>query len=360
MSRFQDLFGREPAIRSEAPGRVNLMGEHTDYNGGFVLPSPIPQTTRVELALRDGRTVRAFSANAADEAPLTYTLGDEKPGRGWLDFVQGITSVLRGEGMAPGGFDVLIESTVPLGGGVSSSASLSVALFRALRTAFGLDLDDKRIALLGQRVENQFVGAQVGIMDPMAVSLGRPGFALFLDTRSLEYEHVPLPAGSEWVVIHSGVAHEHSAGDYNTRRAECERACALLGVRQLRDLTDAEPPRLAALPALLNRRARHVVTENARVHAAVRAMRHGDAVILGALFNASHESQRDDYAVSVPEVDRLAELARQEPDVYGCRLTGGGFGGSVVLLAQAGRGRAAAEQAAQQYAAETGRTPRVL
>jgi galactokinase len=360
MNHFHDLFSREPAVRSEVPGRVNLMGEHTDYNGGFVLPTPIAQTTRVELAPRDDRTVRAFSANAAGGAPLTYTLGDEKPGRGWLDFVQGITTVLRGEGMKPGGFDVRIESTVPVGGGVSSSASLSVALFRALRTAFGLDLDDKRIALLGQRVENQFVGAQVGVMDPMACSLGRPGFALFLDTRSLEYEHVPLPAGSEWVVIHSGVAHEHSAGDYNTRRAECERACALLGVRQLRDVTDADLPRVAALPEPLNRRARHVVTENARVHAAVRAMRHGDALILGALFNASHASQRDDYAVSAAEVDRLAELARQEPDVYGCRLTGGGFGGSVVLLAQAGRGRTAAERVARAYAAETGRTPRVL
>ena len=312
MNHFHDLFSREPAVRSEAPGRVNLMGEHTDYNGGFVLPTPIAQTTRVELAPRDDRTVRAFSANAAGDAPLTYTLGDERPGRGWLDFVQGITAVLRGEGMPPGGFDVRIESTVPVGGGVSSSASLSVALFRALRTAFGLDLDDKRIALLGQRVENQFVGAQVGVMDPMACSLGRPGFALFLDTRSLEYEHVPLPAGSEWVVIHSGVAHDHSAGDYNTRRAECERAGALLGVRRLRDLTDADMPRVAALPAPLNRRARHVITENDRVHAAVRAMRHGDALNLGALFNASHQSQRDDYAVSVKEVDRLAELARQE------------------------------------------------
>jgi galactokinase len=364
MPLFSELFGREPTVQAEAPGRVNLMGEHTDYNGGFVLPTPIAQTTRVALAVGNDRNVRAVSTASGSASPQSYTVGEESRGRGWLDYVQGVTAVLRSEGSPPGGFYVRIETDVPLGGGLSSSASLSVALFRALREAFGLALDDRRIAILGQRVENQFVGAQVGVMDPMACSLGQPGAALFLDTRSLEYELVSLPDSCEWVVIHSGVAHEHATGDYNTRRAECERAAALLGVKQLRDLAGDDLPRISArleaLPEPLIRRARHVVKEDMRVHRAVEAMRAGDVVTLGALFNYSHASQRDDYEVSVPAVDRLAALAQADPEVYGCRLTGGGFGGSVVLLAKAGCGRKAAERVARQYAKETGHRPTVL
>jgi galactokinase len=249
---------------------------------------------------------------------------------------------------------------VPPGSGLSSSAALGVSLLRALRAAFALPLDDLPLALLVQRVENRFVGAQVGVMDPVACGLGEPGAALFLDTRSLAHESVRLPAGSEWVVIHSGVAHQHAAGDYNTRRAECEQACARLGVRQLRDLGPGDLPRVAGLPEPLNRRARHVITENARVHAAVAAMRAGDPAELGRLFNASHDSQRDDYAVSVPAVDRLVELARQADGVYGARLTGGGFGGSIVLLTRAGRGAAVAGEVARAYGAETGNRAAVL
>jgi galactokinase len=360
MPVFSELFGREPTVRAEAPGRVNLMGEHTDYNGGFVLPTPIVQTTRVALAVGKDRAVRAFSTASGSASPQSYTVGGETPGRGWLDFVQGVTAVLRSEGCIPGGFDVRIETNVPLGAGLSSSASLTVALFRALREAFGFALDDHRIAILGQRVENHFVGAQVGVMDPMACSLGRPGAALFLDARSLEYELVPLPDASEWIVIHSGVVHEHATGDYNARRAECEQAASLLAVKQLRDLGDGDRPRIEALPEPLNRRVRHVFTENARVKQAVAAMRSGDPETLGRLFNASHASQRDDYAVSVAAVDRLAAFAQADPDVYGCRLTGGGFGGSVVLLAKTGRGRAAAERVARQYAKEMGHRPTVL
>jgi galactokinase len=360
MTRFRDLFDRDPTTSAVAPGRVNLMGEHTDYNGGFVLPAPIRQRTRVQLARRAGRAVRAFSASTGD-APLAYTLGEERPGRGWLDYVQGTTALLAQEGhVLPEGFDLLIESDVPPGSGLSSSAALGVSLLRALRAAFALALDDLPLALLVQRVENRFVGAQVGVMDPVACSLGEPGTALFLDTRSLEYARVRLPAGADQVVIHSGVAHQHAAGDYNTRRAECEQACARLGVPQLRDLSLADLPRLADLPEPLNRRARHVVTENARVQAAVAAMRAGDPVELGRLFNASHDSQRDDYEVSVPAVDRLVGLARQAEGVYGARLTGGGFGGSIVLLTRAGRGHATAAEVARAYAAATGNQAAVL
>jgi galactokinase len=361
MSDFQTLFGRSPAITAEAPGRVNLIGEHTDYNGGFVLPTAIPQRTCVELAPRQDRRVRVWSgADAAGPAVHEYLLGGEAVRHDWLDYIQGVTHVLAGAGHALGGFDARITSTVPLGSGLSSSASLTVSLMRALRQAFGLRLDDVALALAGQRAENEFVGARVGIMDPMAANLSDEGTALFLDARSLSHERVPLPVGADLIVLHSGVSHRLAGGDYNTRRAECERACALLGVAQLRDVTVDDLQRVAALPAPLDRRARHVITENGRVLDAVAALRGGNLARLGELFYASHASMRDDYQVSVSEIDLLVDLARAEPDVFGARLTGGGFGGSVVILARAGRGRTVAERIAQVYAERSGCRPRIL
>jgi galactokinase len=303
--------------------------------------------------------VRACSANAADGV-TEFELGREQRGRGWLDFLQGITSLLAEGRHRIGGFDVLVASTVPVGSGLSSSAALDVSLLRALRAAFSLSIDDVQIARLGQRVENEFVGAQVGIMDPMACSLGQPGAALFLDARSLRYEQVPLPLDADLVVLNSGVAHDHSAGDYNSRRSECQQACGLLGIEQLRDLSESDLPQLASLPKVLARRARHVITENARVLATVEAFRQGELRRAGELFFASHESQRVDYSVSIAEIDVIVDLARREPRVYGARLTGGGFGGSVVMLAQIGTGRAVADEIARAYQDRTGRMPEVL
>ncbi len=360
MKDFATLFGRAPAVTARAPGRVNLIGEHTDYNGGFVLPTAIPQCCHIELAPRLDRTVRAWTTAEPEAGIATYELGAEAPGRGWLDYLQGITRLLTSQGHALTGFEARVDSAVPLGSGLSSSAALSVSLMRALRTAFRLLLDDVAIAQNGQRVENEFVGARVGIMDPMAASLADQGTALFLDARSLQFERVPLPRGADLVVIHSGVSHRNAAGDYNTRRRECEEAARLLGVPQLRDLTPADLPRILALPEPLSRRARHVVTENGRVLEAVEAMRQHDLRRLGELFRASHRSMRDDYEVSIPEIDTLVEIAGGDEAVYGARLTGGGFGGSVVLLAREGQGRAAADRVARAYAARTGQTPRVL
>jgi len=338
---------------------VNLIGEHTDYNGGFVLPVAIPQRTRVELAPRDDIQVQVWSS-AASGGVSNYKLGAESRRKDWLDYIQGVTQILCREGKALGGFDACISSTVPLGSGLSSSAALSVSLLRALRSAFGLDLNDVQIARIGQRVENEFVGARVGIMDPMAASLADEHTALFLDARSLEYRRVPLPAGAKLIVIHSGVEHRLVGGDYNTRRAECEKACTLLGVEQLRDLGPADLPRVDALPEPLNRRARHVITENQRVLTAVESMESGDLQRLGQLFHESHASMRDDYQVSVSEIDTLVELARAEQAIYGARLTGGGFGGSVVMLAKAGHGWAVALRLAGVYEKQTGCTPKVL
>ena len=348
------------AVQTEAPGRVNLIGEHTDYNGGFVLPTAIPQRTRVRLTPRSDAFVRAHSANLNLDGH--YALGDEQPGAGWLDYLQGVTWALRDAGYTLRGFQAEIDSDVPLGSGLSSSAALEVSLLRALREAFALDLDDLHLARLGQRAENEFVGARVGIMDQLAASFADSRTALFIDTRNLSFERVPLLPTADLVVLHSGVAHVLRAGDggYNARRADCEQAAALLGVAQLRDLSLEDLPRLARLPERLARRARHVITEDARVLEAVAALRAGDPVRLGELFGASHVSMRDDYEVSTTDIDLLVEVASADPDVYGARLTGGGFGGAVVVLTRGGHGPAVGQRLAEAYARQSGRSPTLL
>jgi galactokinase len=243
---------------------------------------------------------------------------------------------------------------------VSSSAALEVSLLRALRLLLHLDIDDVMLARLAQSVETDFVGAPVGIMDQMASSLGRDGEALFLDTRSLEVRRVPLPSSIELVVIHSGITHAHAGGEYVTRRRESFAAAEQLGVARLRDIDASMMARIEVLPPPLHRRARHIVTENARVLAAVAALDAGDVERLGRLLNESHASMRDDYETSTAEIDVLVRIAQGDPDVYGARLTGGGFGGSIVALARAGRGRSAATQISADYYRQTARDPIVL
>jgi len=357
VTSFAEVFGREPGVTASAPGRVNLIGEHTDYNNGFVLPTVIPQRTTVRLARRDDRQVRAHAADLGLQAG--FVLEQEAHTGSWLDYVAGVTQELARAGVSVGGFDLQLTSDVPRGSGLSSSAALLVAVLRGLRELFGFELSDLDVARLAQRAENGLVGANVGIMDQMACSLAAPNEALFLDCLDLSFERVPLPPEADLVVLHSGMEHNHAAGDYNTRRAECERACEALGVASLRELGVENLPRIGALPEPLNRRARHVVTENARVLETVAALRRGDLARVGELFYASHASMRDDYQVSIPEVDLIVELARGRADVYGARLTGGGFGGSVVMLAHPGRGAAAGEAIRAEYVRRTGQ-PAVL
>jgi galactokinase len=360
-AEFTRLFGAAPTVEAEAFGRVNLIGEHTDYNDGFVLPTSIPQSTVVALAPGAGGRARVWSADLSiGDALEVFELGGEAPGRGWLDYVQGVVQALARAGCQLGGFDLALRSAVPLGSGLSSSAALEVAVLRGLRQLFSLDVDDVMVARLGQKAENDFVGAPVGIMDQMASSLSQPGVALFIDTRSLSYEQLRLPGPTELVVINSGVAHNHAAGDYRTRRAECERAAALLGVKALRDVSEAAMDRIMALPDPVSRRARHIVTENQRVLDAVAAMRRGDADTLGRLFSASHASQRDDFEVSVPEVDLLVDLAEADPAVFGARLTGGGFGGSIVGLVREGEAAGVGRRVAVEYERRAGRHATVL
>jgi galactokinase len=305
-----------------------------------------------------GASVDAWSENF--DAGQSYRLGHERRAGSWIDYVQGVTSILAEEGHRLTGFALRIQSAVPVGSGLSSSAALEIALLRALRDAFGLLMDDVQMARLGQRVENAFVGAPVGIMDQMACALADDTHALFLDARTLAYDRVAIPEQAALLVVDSGVAHNHAAGDYRTRRAECERAAEQLGVPQLRDATLADLPRIAALPEPLDRRARHVVTENHRVFETVAALRAGDLRAAGSLFAASHASMREDFVVSVPEVDLLVSIAQSQPGVYGARLTGGGFGGAIVALADRASAPSTAERIAAEYSRRSGRGARVL
>ena len=356
VSTFRELFGAEPEVTADAPGRANLIGEHTDYSGGFVLPLVIPRRTRVELRRRTDDVVQVHSEQLGRTE--TFRVGTEAPRRDWVDYVQGVTALARPRPL--GGFEARIDSDLPPGSGLSSSAALEVAMLRALRQAFGWELDDLRLALLAQRAEVEFVGAPVGVMDPMASSLGSPQEALFIDTQSLRTERVPLPPGLGIAVVHSGISHDHAGGDYRVRRRECEEATRALEVPSLRSLTPEDLPRVEALPAPLDRRARHVVSENIRVLDAVEALRSGALERLGALLAASHRSLRDDYQVSVLDLDRLVALAAEAPGVFGARLTGGGFGGAIVVAARPEGLRASMERVAERYRAQTGRSASVL
>ena len=348
---------QEGCVDAAAPGRVNLIGEHTDYNDGFVLPMPIPQQTRVTLTLRDDDQVQLESAD--EQGQGHYRLGAEQKTGTWIDYVQGVTQALARRQHRLRGFSARIRSDVPIGAGLSSSAALEVAMLRALRQALGLTLDDLTIARIGQQAEVEFVGAPTGIMDQMAASMGSLGSALFIDTRTFETRSVALPPEVEVVVIASGVTHAHGTGGYRTRRAECERAASALSVRSLRDVSPEQLAR-AALEPLLLRRARHVVSENQRVLSTLDALAAGDLPALGALFAASHASMRDDYEVSVAEIDLLVQLGQAHAGIVGARLTGGGFGGSVVMLAHRGRGLTAAREIADDYQKSVGRAATIL
>ncbi|HYE37343.1 galactokinase [Methylocaldum sp.] len=328
MPEFRDIFGYEPQAVAHAPGRVNLLGEHTDYNDGFVLPTTIPQTCRVELALSRDRSQRFYSAELNQLAK--YHEGDKNP-TGFARYVIGCIRMLRKMGQILAPIVLAIRSDVPIGAGLSSSAALEVAVLRGLRKLFRLKLDDVDIALIAQQAEIQYAGVNCGIMDQMASSLGDASHMLFLDTRTLDRSLLPLPEDSELIVLDSGVPRSLATSAYNQRRAECEEAARQLGVKALRDIDDASE--VAHLPGPLDRRARHVVSENNRV---LRAIEGVSAAEFGELMNASHTSLRDDFEVSIPALDILVELLQQHPEVYGARLTGAGFGGACVALAAKG------------------------
>lgn len=340
-------------VTADAPGRVNLLGEHTDYSEGYVLPTAIPQRTRVTLRPPSGAEYRVRSASLGQGAAFTL---DRLPAEGFARYLYGCLHEARAAGGVLPYFDIEIESEVPIGAGLSSSAALEVAMLRALRAALGAPWDDVAIARMAQRAEVEHAGVRCGILDQMASSLADTGSALFIDTRTLERRRLPLPPGSAVLVLDSGVTRALAESGYNQRRSECEEAARLLGVAALRDVGAADDPPAAGrteaaierLPEPLRRRARHVVSENGRVLEALAC--DGDARRFGLLMNRSHASLRDDFEVSVEPLDRLVAMLQAHPAVFGAKLTGAGFGGATVALCRSGELREVAQETLAGYA----------
>ena len=338
---FADTFGGRPEGVWAAPGRVNVIGEHTDYNGGFVLPIALAHTTRAAVARRDDGRL-ALASRQGDGGVVELDLAELAPGRpeGWAGYPAGVVTGLRDR--LPGGVSVLVDSDVPVGAGLSSSAALTCSVALALRDLVAPELGRPDLVELARRAENDFVGAPTGILDQSASVLCTAGHALFLDTRDRTSEQVPLDlagAGLALLVVDSGVTHEHAGGGYGDRRRECEEAARRLGVDFLREVGDVD--RLGVLAdgtaegEVLLRRARHIVTENARVLEVVAELREdADPRRIGPVLTAGHESLRDDFEISVPLLDAIVESA-VEAGAHGARMVGGGFGGSAIALVEA-------------------------
>ena len=344
--RLSQLFAsRFPSLPRvfRAPGRVNLIGEHTDYNDGFVLPAAIGLYTWAAVNPRSDRKLRVFSENLNEAAEIDLAVADPLPSEAWSDYVHGVALMLEQAGVAIPGADLVVHSNVPTGAGLSSSAALEVSVASALVASSRATLPLKELARLCQRAENEFVGARVGIMDQFASCFGSTNHAILLDCRSLDFELLPLPQGVTMVICNTMVRHGHSGGEYNDRRAQCEEGVRLLkqyypGIRALRDVTLAQleaqrtEVRRQRIPELIYRRCHHVVSENERVLHTVEALRKGDLASVGASMAESHLSMKNDYQISCRELDIMVELAQKLPGLIGARMTGGGFGGCTINL----------------------------
>jgi galactokinase len=358
-SAFEDAFGAAPSCIVRAPGRVNLIGEHTDYNDGFVLPCAIDFQTVVAARSRGDTTVRVVAADCGrqlDRFALDAPIG-RRPGAPWADYVRGVAVMLLRHGVPLRGADLAVAGDVPRGAGLSSSASLEVAVAQAFKSLHGLHaLSPTDLALLSQRAENEFVGCNCGVMDQLISARGQAGHALLIDCRTLEARPVPLPADAAVVIAHSRVRRGLVDSEYNLRREQCEAAARHFCVKALRDL--GLPTLLdgaAALAPVVFKRARHVLTENQRTLDAADALVAGDLRRLGELMARSHASMRDDFEITVPAIDRLVEIVQRTlGGVGGARMTGGGFGGCIVALMPLDAVEAVREAIAGQYRAPSG------
>src|SRR5262245_10121857 len=362
-TQFGEVYQRECRVFS-APGRVNLIGEHTDYNDGFVLPMAIDRRTYIAAAARQDSIIRCNSNEFSGQ--VEFSLGaDLQPSKDWSNLIRGMAASLMRVGYDLSGADLLVESDVPIGSGLSSSAALEVAAgFALLNLSFDLPIDPIDLALAAQRAEQDFTGTQCGIMDQFVACLAVKDHALLIDCRSLEYDAVQLGMNEALIVVcNTMVKHDLSSGEYNRRRAECQEAVKQLAgnLREVESLRDVDIEKFdaysATLPELIGRRSRHVITENRRTLNAVQSLKTGDLRQFGQLMYASHESLSRDYEVSCPELDLLVELASQCPGVFGARMTGGGFGGCTVNLLAANEVDHFVESVATEYENKTGKKP---
>jgi galactokinase len=363
---FAELFGTTPRIFS-APGRINLIGEHTDYNDGFVMPAAIEFHTWVAVSASAGRKIVAHSSKWNETAEFSLDDTDASPRHQWLDYVRGVAIQLLAAGYKLSGSNLLIDSDVPMGAGLSSSAALEIASALALMSALpsGEPLDGLTLAKLGQRAENQTVGARCGIMDQFASVNGKAGHALLLDCRSLEFQLLPIPRNISLVVCNTMVPHRNVSGEYNLRREQCEMgvsffASKIPGVRALRDVSAGQLQQYGpGLEPTIFRRCRHVITENDRTLKAADALRSGQIEQFGELMYASHHSLKDDYEVSCSELDIMVELAAGLPGIYGARMMGGGFGGCTINLVRKEHVPEFRETISKSYKSKTGLDPEI-
>jgi galactokinase len=359
-SRFEQLYGESPTFLVRAPGRVNLIGEHTDYNDGFVLPMAIDRAIWIALRPRADQRELLHSEDFADA--LEVDLRDLKyESAGWREYVKGVAHFMMADGHELRGWEGVVAGDVPVGAGLSSSAALEMATARAFVAAGRLPWDAAAMARIGQRAESEWVGVNCGIMDQMISAAGQRDHALLIDCRSLATRPIPLPPNTLVVVLDTATRRGLVDSAYNERRAQCEAAAAFFGVPALRDVDIRTfATRAEALDSTTRRRARHVISENERTLAAAEAMSRGDAAEVGRLMNASHVSMRDDFEISRPEVDTMVALAQAQSACYGARLTGGGFGGAVVALAEAARTELFAAAVTSAYHQATGLEPQAL
>jgi len=370
-AQFFARFAAAPRFY-QAPGRINLIGEHTDYNAGFVMPAAIPFCTTVAIAPRTDGRLRVHSTNfgetlETDLAGLKAAAAPRGRDTHWSDYVHGVAQALQRHGVALSGSDLLIHGEVPIGSGLSSSAALVVSVALALSAQAGTAIDRVTLALLCQRAENDYVGMRCGVMDQFASACGRAGHALWIDCRSLERELLPLDQGAvgavRLVICNTMVRHRHAGGEYNLRREQCEQGVRSMarevpGITSLRDVSLEMLRALkTALDPVVYRRCRHVVTENDRVRAAAAALEAADLPRFGELMRGSHQSLRDDYEVSCDELDLMVRLAEPIDGVYGARMTGGGFGGCTVNLVRADAVHRFTALIAENYSMATGLDP---
>jgi len=361
-AQFETRFGVAPELIVRAPGRVNLIGEHTDYNAGFVLPAAIDRATFIAASPRSDRRVLVVAADLNEEDEFALDHIERSGMRPWSNYIRGMVRALLVAGHDIGGANLVVASSVPRGAGLSSSAALEVATGYVFQIFHKLNILGDELALMAQATENHFVGVNCGIMDQFIVTLGQANHALMIDCRDLSYQAVPVPTNAAVVICDSHIERSLAASAYNQRRAECEQAVELLkvhlpGIKALRDVTSQQLEKYGhVLPAVVRQRARHVVSENERVITGANALRNGDISEFGRLMNASHASLRDDYAVSIPEMDSLVASAQRVSGCYGSRLTGAGFGGCTVSLVAVDAVERFRHEVAANYLASTGRS----